>query len=202
MNTIEINEALANLKLTSIELENEYIQNEGECTESTDNKETMIASIKELLNTEGIDSLGRWMKAKEDEVKAFKAEKDYISRRIASVNNTIDYIKTLINQVMVATGEDKLKGSCGYSFATMTSEKTEVDKEILNALYKDKIEEILTANHIPCWVNVTLTASSTKFNQFKDEFGVSEFIDADEQMFNTTIKETIRFTKPRASKEE
>ena len=69
-----------------------------------------------------------------------------------------------------------------------------IDKDILKALYADKVEEAIRAAHIPAYIGVSLTASSTKAN----ELGVLE---GDEEIFNTTEKDTVTFRKPKAIKE-
>ena len=196
MNNNEIKEALALLSTTSYELENEYCENGGEVTEATEAKEAEIAAIKELLEGEGIDSLGRWLKAKEDEKKALKAEKDYITRRMAACDSTIDYIKYGIGQVLRVTGQEKVKGLNGYSFSQYDSIKTSTNKDNLKALYEQKINDLLVANHIPCYIGVSLTASSTKFAEY------GPLAEGDESIFETTREATCKFTKPRASKEE
>lgn len=93
-----------------------------------------------------------------------------------------------------ATGQEKIKGDRGYSFTATHSVKTDVDKDVLKALYADKVEEAIRAAHIPAYVGVSLTASSTKAN----ELGVLE---GDEEIFSTTEKDTVTFRKPKASKE-
>lgn len=194
MNNQNINEAIARLTQCAADLENTYIENEGECTAETEAMEAYIDDIKELLTTEGVDSLGRWLKAKEDEKKAIKAEKDYLTRKIDAVDNTIDYIKEQITRVMAATGAEKLKGSLGYSFTAYQSETTTIDKDALKAFYEDRIQEAITRAHIPPYVTITLGASTTKAR----EFGI---VDGDEDIFCTTIKPSVRFAKPRAKKE-
>lgn len=190
----EMNQVLANLDQAINTLEETYIENEGEVTEETEQMEAEISGLQELLSTDGIDLLGGWLKAKEDRKKSLKAEKDYITRQMAAIDETIDFIKTKVNQILVATGQEKVKGERGYSFAATISSKTDVDKDVLKALYADKVEEAIRAAHVPAYVGVTLTASSTKAN----ELGVLE---GDEEIFVTTEKPTIRFTKPRAGKE-
>ena len=138
--------------------------------------------------------LGGWLKAKEDRKKALKAEKDYITRQMTAIDGTIDFIKDKITEVLKKTGKDKVKGERGYSFTASHSVKTEVDKDVLKALYADKVEEAIRAAHIPAYVGVSLTASSTKAS----EFGVLE---GDEEIFTTTEKDTVTFRKPKASKE-
>lgn len=194
MNNKEINSLIESLNASMWAFENYMVENEGVCDEASDQMEEQIGILKELLTTEGIDSLGRWLKAKEDRKKSLKAEKDYITRQMAAIDETIEFIKGKINQVMVATGKDKIKGDRGYSFATTISTKTEVDKDVLKALYADKVEEAIRAAHVPAYVGVTLTASSTK----AAEFGI---VEGDEEIFHTTEKPSVRFTKPRASKE-
>ena len=190
----ELNQALATLDQATIALEENYMENEGEITEETEQMEQEISSLQELLTTEGIDLLGGWLKAKEDKKKSLKAEKDYITRQISAIDETIDFIKDKVTEVMKATGQDKIKGDRGYSFTATHSVKTDVDKDVLKALYADKVEEAIRAAHIPAYISVSLTASSTKAN----ELGVLE---GDEEIFSTTEKDTVTFRKPKASKE-
>lgn len=190
----ELNKVLAELDQATLTLEDTYIENGGEVTEETEQMEAQISGLQELLTKDGIDLLGGWLKAKEDKKKSLKAEKDYIARQMAAVDETIEFIKTKINQVMAATGQEKIKGVRGYSFTATTSVKTEVDRDILKALYADKVEEAIRAAHVPAYVGVTLTASSTKANLF----GVNS---GDEEIFVTTERPSVRFTKPMESRE-
>ena len=190
----EMNQVLATLDQATIALEETYMENEGEITEETEQMEQEISGLQELLTTEGIDLLGGWLKAKEDKKKSLKAEKDYITRQMAAIDETIDFIKDKVAEVMKATGQDKIKGDRGYSFTASHSVKTDVDKDVLKALYADKVEEAIRAAHIPAYIGVSLTASSTKAN----ELGVLE---GDEEIFSSTEKDTVTFRKPKASKE-
>jgi len=190
----EMNQVLADLDRAMVTLEETYIENEGEVTEETEQMEAQISGLKELLTGEGIDLLGGWLKAKEDRKKSLKAEKDYITRQMAAIDETIDFIKGKISQVLKATGQEKVKGDRGYSFAATISSKTEVDKDVLKAIYADKVEKAIRAAHVPAYVGVTLTASSTK----AADLGV---VEGDEEIFVTTEKPSVRFTKPRATKE-
>ena len=190
----ELNQVLVNLDQAINTLEDLYIEGEGEITEETEQLEQDISGLQELLSGEGIDLLGGWLKAKEDRKKSLKAEKDYITRQMDAIDETIEFIKDKISEVMKATGQEKIKSDRGYSFATTISTKTDVDKDVLKALYADKVEEAIRAAHVPAYVGVSLTASSTKAN----ELGVLE---GDEEIFNTTEKDTVTFRKPKASKE-
>ena len=100
----EMNQVLADLDQAMVTLEETYIENEGEVTEETEQMEAQISGLKEILTGEGIDLLGGWLKAKEDKKKSLKAEKDYITRQMAAIDETIDFIKTKVNQILVATG--------------------------------------------------------------------------------------------------
>ena len=190
----ELNQALATIDQATIALEETYMENEGEITEETEQMEQEISGLQEILTTEGIDLLGGWLKAKEDKKKSLKAEKDYITRQISAIDETIDFIKDKVTEVMKATGQEKIKGDRGYSFTATHSVKTDVDKDVLKALYADKVEEAIRAAHIPAYISVSLTASSTKAN----ELGVLE---GDEEIFSTTEKDTVTFRKPKATKE-
>lgn len=193
MNNTEIRETLGKLHEMEYLLEEEYENNGGESTDYTEQQEECIQAIRDLLTTEGVDSLGRWLKAKEDQVKALKAEKDAVTRKINSANSTMDYIKTQINRIMVSTGVDKVKGTF-YSFAPTTSVKTEVNKEILKVAYEERVHDALVQARIPAYVGVTLTASATKAK----ELGI---VEGDEELFSETSSPSVRFTKPRAGKD-
>ena len=190
----EMKQVLAELDQAMNTLEDLYIEGEGEVTEETERMEERISALKDLLTGEGIDLLGGWLKAKEDRKKALKAEKDYLTRQMSAIDETIEFIKDKITEVMRVTGQDKIKGERGYSFTATHSVKTEVDKDVLKAIYADKVEDAIRAARIPAYVGVTLTASSTK----AQELGVLE---GDEEIFSTTERDTVTFRKPKASKE-
>ena len=192
MNNKEITNAIAELYRTANALEELYIENGGEITEETAEKEDQVEAIKTLLNGDGIDSLGRWMKAKEDERDTLKAEKAAIDRRLKAVNNTLDYIKFQVGQVLRATGCEKAKG-LAYGFSVATSTKNAVNQEALEAAYLERAKAALVHALIPEWVHITLKATTTELNAAGgDALGFIE----------TTTTETCRFTKPRAAKEE
>ena len=190
----EMNQVLADLNQAMVTLEETYIENEGEVTEETEQMEAQISCLKELLTKDGIDLLGGWLKAKEDKKKSLKAEKDYITRQVAAIDETIEFIKDKITEVMKMTGQEKIKGDRGYSFTASHSVTSEVDKDVLKKNYEDKVEKAIREAGVPAYVGVSLTASSTKAN----ELGVLE---GDEEIFSTTEKDTVTFRKPKASKE-
>ena len=183
--------AVSILQEKTYRLEQLYVENEGEVTEETEKMEAEIEALKFLLNGEGVDFLGRWLKSKEDRKKALKAEKDYISRQIESIEKTISFINGKIRLIMDATGCERVKGEYGYSFATYDSVKTEVDKDLLNTYYLSKVQEAVK-DILPADVTITLGASVSKLDggvRLPDYYKVTE-------------TPSIRFTKPRAKKGE
>lgn len=194
MNNNDIKAALAALSETMLLLEEEYMENGGEVTEYTATMEANIARLKILLTTEGVDSLGRWLKSQEDRIKTLKAERDSINRQMKSCENTIEYIKTMVNRVLGMTDQDKVKGTL-YSFTATTSETTSVDKEILNKKFFEAVEKKLRGGKkpvIPEDVTFTLGASISR---------VPEDAEIPAYYIHSS-KPSARFTKPRASKED
>lgn len=192
MNAKDINSALAALQQAECLLEEEYCENGGEVTESTEAQEAEIEALKTLLEGEGIDSLGRWLKSKEDLIKTLKAERASVDRQIKAVEGNIDYIKGKIYEVLGALGKDKVKGTF-YSFSQSVSRKTEVDKEILENKYMDGIMEACKFL-LPDWVSIKLSASVKALPEWALENLPSEFV--------VTETPTCKFVKPRAKKEE
>lgn len=193
MNNKEINSLIETLNETMYTFENYMVENEGECDEASEQMEEQIGLLKELLTTEGIDSLGRWLKSKEDEVKTLKAEKDYITRRMKACENTIDYIKTQMNRLLVSLDIPFVKGANGYRFDAFTAVKTEVDKQTLKEFYQKEVEKILRDNFIiPSDVTITLGAS---FSLLDPECTIIP------AYYKRTETPSVKFTKPRAKKE-
>ena len=194
MNNKEINSLIESLNASMWAFENYMVENDGVCDEASDQMEEQIGILKELLTTEGIDSLGRWLKAKEDEIKSLKAEKDYITRKINAATGTIDYIKTQMNKILTAAQMEEIKGANGYKFQVTTSTKTEVNKEILKELFLDKVEKKLRGGKnpvIPADVTFSLGASVS----LVPEGAVLP------SYYIRTSSPSCKFTKPRASKE-
>lgn len=190
MNNKEVNAALSALNMAVFALEEEYMENGGEVTESTEAQEEQIEQLKCLLEDEAIDSLGRWLKSKEDLIKSLKAERDSVNRQIKKTEDGIEYIKGQIFNVLAAIGKEKVKGTF-YSFAASISRKTEVDKEILEDKYLAVVNQALE-QILPPWVSFKLSAS------VKAVPGDTEELPSE---FKVTETPTCKFTKPRANKE-
>lgn len=191
MNNREINAALAALDQASFRLEEEYMENGGEVTDETIAQEEQIDALKALLENEGVDSLGRWLKSKEDKLKTLKAERDSINRQIKKTEEGIEYIKSQLYIVINALGKEKVKGTL-YSFTPAMSVKTEVDKEVLKEKYLDMANEAFRSV-LPPWVTFTLGAS------VKAVPGDMEFLPLE---FKTIETPSCRFIKPKGKKEE
>ena len=186
----DIQDALATLARLSEEQERLYIEGEGEVTPETEALEEEMEAVKHLLENEGIDSLGRWLKAKEDEVKMWKAEKATAERHAKSAENTIAFVKDKITEVMKAVGMEVAKGNY-YSFKQTESVTTKVETELLNEWYLVTAEKALREAGIPEWVTIKLDAKVSLVPE-------GEKLPA---VFVENKKDTIRFTKPRNTKE-
>ena len=191
MTSREIDGLLDRMRQLTGDLEAIYIENGGEVTPATEAADAEITGIAETLLTEGVDSLGRWLRSKQDEAAAVKAEQDYLARRKKSVENTVDYIKAKITEVMAATGRTKVRGELGYAFAAYDSVKTTVDTEKLTEEYGAAVEKAVRAAGIPGWVTVKLGASASLVPEEQELPDV----------FDRSVTPTVKFTKPRAAKE-
>lgn len=200
INTIqELRETLNKLEIAMYERETILEDNGGEVTEEVEDYDFYISLLQGLINKDGLDLLGGWLKSIEDKKNALKAEKDYISRQIAHKDETMDFVKKMIIRAMDLAGVQKTEKSVrGYQFTRMESNTTSVDKDLLNIFYKDKINRILAENHIPSYVTVTLSGSSKAYELFKENGAVP---DGDEDIFKSVTEPSLRFTKPRANKE-
>ena len=189
MNYKDIQDSLGTLARLTAELEDQYIENEGEVTPEAEALEAEKEAVSHLLQNDGIDALGRWLKLKEDEVKMWKAEKAAADRKVRSAQNTVDFVKAKIAEVMTATGMEKAKGSY-YSFSRYESEKSTVNYEEIASVWSKPVFDALEGIGFPSWLEVTFKTTTTALK----EAGKEEFID-------TVTGDAVRFTKPRGSKE-
>ena len=185
----DIQDALATLARLSEEQERLYIEGEGEVTPETEALEEEMEAVKHLLENEGIDSLGRWLKAKEDEVKMWKAEKAAAERRMKSAENTIAFIKEKITEVMYLTGQEKVKGNY-YGFTKTLSEKSSVNTDEVDRLYLDMVSSVAHQAGLPDYIDVVLKTTATALK----ESGATNLL-------YTATTATVRFNKPRNTKE-
>ena len=185
MTTHEIDALLLALSAGSRELEEAYVETAGEVTPETEALDNKLAAVTELLTTEGVDSLGRWLKAKQDEIAAAKAEKAAADARLKSLQKTEDYIKWKIAEVLRQTGTEKVKGTY-YSFAQAVAVKSTVKTEALNDAFLELAQAGARANGLPEWVDVEIKDSGDP--------EAAAFMQIDETP-------SVRFTKPRTIKD-
>ena len=185
----DIQDALATLARLSELLEDQYVENEGEVTEETEELEERKAAIQDLLQNDGIDALGRWLKVKEDEVKMWKAEKAAADRKVKAAQNSVDFVKAKIAEVMAATGMEKAKGAY-YSFSKYVSEKSAVNQDEVDRLYLDIATSAAHDAGLPAYIDVVLKTNTTALK----EWGATDLLDV-------TTGDAVRFTKPRGTKE-
>lgn len=194
MNIQEIKEALGRIAEISATLEAAYMENGGEVTETTENYEQYKASLEALLADEGVDSLGRWLKSKEDERAAYKAEKAAADARIRSVERTIDFIKHEIGHILRVTKRDVVKGTF-YSFKPLDAKKTSVNQELVNDRFYSLAEKAVRDAGLPLYIDFKLNATATGISAWaKDHEGEGS------DLVNVASEETATFLKPRGAK--
>lgn len=189
MNTQDINEAIMQLATSAWHLEQAYIENGGEVTEDTEAMEQDVEYLKQLLTTEGVDSLGRWLKGKQDEIATAKAEKAAAEARIRSLQRTEAYIKERISEILRVTETEKVKGSF-YSFSQTTSTKTAIDEQALDDEYLSRVLIAARTAGLPDCIDVELKTTTTRLR----EGGLDKYV-------AETSTPTVKFVKPRANKE-
>ncbi len=185
----EIQNAIAQLGSAMRDLEEAYIENGGEVTEDTELKEMNVTAIQDLLTTEGVDSLGRWLKSKQDEILTAKAEKAAAEARIRSLQKSEAYIKDMIGYVLRVTGQEKVKGAF-YGFSQAESSKSTVVMDKVNEDWLLTVEAAARAAGLPPCIDVELKTTTTRLK----EEGYLNYVDVE-------VAESVRFSKPRAAKE-
>lgn len=171
-----------------------YEENGGEITEETGAAEEVVKDLRELLTTEGVDMLGRWLKAREDERQTLKEEKGYIDGKIKTLDETIAFIKARIYDVLQATGTTKVKGTHGYTFTQRESRTVTVDGIALKDRYQEAVTHAL-ADILPPDVTVTLKASVSTWKERNGD--AAELPD----YYIETVTPTVTFLKPRKTEE-
>lgn len=190
MTSQEINEKIHELSEQSRILEEAFIENGGEITEETEEMDGYVSVLRDLLLNDGVDSLGRWLKSKEDQKAALKDEKAKIDRMIKATDRSIDYVKSLIDAVLFACKQDKAKGLL-YSFTRTTSVTHAANTELIEERYHEKVEEAARNAGLPVWLKVKISPS---WSLVPSDVETDEFI--------TTSVPTVSFRKPSKTREE
>ena len=182
----DIQSAMAALYHANENFNNMMEETGGEFTPEAEELEDVKNALADLLSGEGIDSLGRWLKSKEDEKAMYKAEKAAADRRIKAVDKTIDFIKTEIGRVLRLTGKEKAKGTF-YTFSQFTSQKTSFDAEALDGKFLGIVTEAARKAGLPESVDVALKTTATRLAE--DETLAD--------LVSVETAETCKFTKPK-----
>lgn len=183
----DIREAVYRLKAVQFALNNEYVENEGEVTKSTIDKEEMIATIKYMLENGGTDNLARVLNSVKADIDQYKAEQEFLKRQQKKCENFQEDILECVDIAMRALGEEKIKGDFGYSFSQHIASSTKPDQKLIRELYyKDVERAIRNARVCPDHITFTLSASSSLLKEGEDM----------PDYFTTTSKSRATFRKP------
>lgn len=194
MKNKDIAAILADLSRRKWELENALEENGGDLTPELLQECADIDELKDLLEGEGIDSLGRQLKAVQDEREALKAEADTAARKVKNAKAYEDYLKWLIGKAMDALGADKVKGAY-YGFKRGTSTKGSVNTEAVDAAYLDAVTEAARNAGLPSFLDVAITTNVTRLREWAQSNGA-------EGVADFLVEETapsLTFNKPRAN---
>lgn len=192
MTNQEITNALAHLSEVTARLDNIYDENGGEVTAETETMEGDIDALQTLLTTEGVDSLGRWLKAKQDEIATAKAEAAVAAARVKALQRGEEYIKSRILHVLSATGKTEVKGTY-YTFAQSSSTTNAVNTDAIEAAWLPVIDKALAKKNLPAWLHVQLKTTATELKEAGES--AASFLD-------TRTSAAVKFTKPRIRKED
>jgi hypothetical protein len=193
MNYKDIRSALYELKEIQFSLNNEYEENGGEVTDGTEQKEQMAEAIRFMLKNGGVDHLARVLNSVNADIDQYKAEQEFLKRKLKKIEGFQEDILECINIAMEGLGEEKMKGKLGYSFTQHTASSTKPDNKLIKELfYKDVEKAIRDAKVCPDHITFTLSASSSLL---KDEKNKPDY-------FITTTKPRATYLKPRKVKEQ
>lgn len=183
----DIRDAIYRLKAVQFALNNEYEDNGGEVTQSTIDKEEMIATIKYMLENEGTDKLARLLNSVDADIEQYKNEQKYLKRQQEKCENFREDILECTDIALRALGKDKLKGDFGYSFTQHITSSTKPDQKMIREMfYKDVERAIRDAKVCPDHITFTLSASSSLLKEGEDM----------PDYFTTTSRSRATFRKP------
>ena len=190
MNKHEIFVALETLARKTRQLEDLYIDGEGEVTEETESLEGEIAAVKGLLSGDGLDELGRWLRSKQDAVAAAKAEKRMAEARVKAAEGSVDYVLSLIGTVLDQVGESVAKGAY-YTFKRGVSTRKTVNQESIDATWLQAVTDATRADGLPECIGVVLKTTTGGLV----DAGMGDLVEVSETP-------SVTFLKPKKAKEE
>lgn len=183
----DIRDAIYRLKAVQFALNNEYEENEGEVTQSTIDKEELIATIKYMLENGGTDKLARLLNSVKADIEQYKDEQKFLKRQQDKCENFQEDILECTDIALRALGKDKLKGDFGYSFTQHIASSTKPDQKLIREMfYKDVERAIREAKVCPDHITFTLSASC---NLLKEGEDMPDY-------FTTTSKSRATFRRP------
>ena len=191
MQVHEIREKLARLDWLEWHLRQEYEETGGEITDVTESQEEELEIVRELLaDPDTTDTLGRWLKSKEELEDTYKAEAAKIASLRKKNGETIAYIKGIAGKVLRATGRADAKGTL-YGFKQTVSDTMSCDNKAIEAEWL-KLAQDCCAGTLPPYVTIKLSGSCT----------VAKSMDELPEGFERTVAETSTFIKPRKPKNQ
>ena len=189
----DVMQALHTLQEIQFALENEYEENEGEVTESTDYKEQMKEAILFMLENGGVDELARVLTSSKAKDEQYKIEQEFIKRQQKQNEKFQDDILEGINIALEFLGEEKIKGKLGYSFTQHVSSSTKPDNKLIKDLFYKDIERVIReAKVCPDHITFTLSASHSLLKKGEDM----------PDYFTTTSRARATFRQPRTDKKK
>ena len=184
----DIRSALYELKGIQFNLNNEYEENGGEVTDSTEQKEQMAEAIRYMLNNGGVDQLARLLNSVKADIDSYKAEQEFLKRQQKRSEGFQEDILECINMAMEELGEEKMKGDFGYSFTQHVASSTKPDTKLIKELFYKDVEKAIRDAHVcPEHITFTLSASSSLL---KDGEDMPDY-------FTTTSRARATFRKPK-----
>lgn len=184
----DIRSALYELKGIQFNLNNEYEENGGEVTDSTEQKEQMAEAIRYMLNNGGVDQLARLLNSVKADIDNYKAEQEFLKRQQKRSEGFQEDILECINMAMEELGEEKMKGDFGYSFTQHVASSTKPDTKLIKELFYKDVEKAIRDAHVcPEHITFTLSASSSLL---KDGEDMPDY-------FTTTSRARATFRKPK-----
>lgn len=185
----ELQDAMSVLIRQEEELREACEENGGVETPETIDLEAAKKATKELIQTDGIDMLGRRLVYLSDMLDMLKAEKAAADRKVKAVQKSIDFVKFMVSEAMRLTGNAKVKGKY-YGFTAYVSEKNTVNYEEIERIWGQRVYAALEGIGFPSWMEIQFKTTTTALK----EAGEDEFIE-------TETADAVRFTKPRGGKE-
>ena len=173
-----------------------YCENGGEETPETIDLTAAKEATRELIQTDGIDMLGRRRVYLDDKLKMLKAEKAAADRKIKAAQQSIDFINSMILDAMKLTGVEKVKGTY-YGFTAYVSEKTTLDTDQMDERWLDAVTEAARNAGLPGYIDVALKTTATRVK----EWAQTHEGQGDMYLITDTA-DAVRFTKPRKAKED